>query len=53
MGFRHPYLSDLEDIAEEVDKADLRWFFRQWFTTTWKMDYSVERFSKKKRSRQG
>jgi hypothetical protein len=46
--FRHPYLSDLEEIAEEVSDTDLRWFFKQWFTTTWKLDYAIDHFSEKR-----
>jgi hypothetical protein len=45
---KHPYLSDLQDLAEEVHGGYLDWFFRQWFTTTWSIDYSLDGFKKKK-----
>jgi len=39
--FKHPYLSDFQELAEEVYGGDLDWFFRQWFTTTWSLDYAL------------
>jgi hypothetical protein len=30
--FKHPYLSDVKKIAEELYGSNLDWFFRQWFT---------------------
>jgi hypothetical protein len=46
--FKHPYLSDIENIAEEVYGGDLRYFFKQWFTTTWTLDYSIDSFKTKR-----
>jgi hypothetical protein len=40
--FEHPYLS------EEVYGGSLDWFFRQWFTTTWTLDYALNKFKSKK-----
>lgn len=45
--FKHPYLSDLQKLAEEVYGADLNWFFRQWFTATWTLDYSLDRLKRR------
>jgi len=39
--FKHPYLSDVQEIAEEVSGSSLEWFFRQWFATTWRLDYAL------------
>ena len=39
--FKHPYLSDVQAIAEEVHGTSLDWFFRQWFATTWRLDYAL------------
>lgn len=46
--FKHPHLSDLQELAEEISGEDLDWFFRQWFTTTWSLDYSLDRFKRKR-----
>ncbi len=46
--FKHPYLSDLQAIAEEIYGGNLDWFFRQWFTTTWTLDYSLDEFNSEK-----
>ncbi|UCE67131.1 MAG: M1 family metallopeptidase [Candidatus Zixiibacteriota bacterium] len=40
--FKHPYLSDVQEIAEEVHGSSLDWFFRQWFFTTWRLDYALD-----------
>lgn len=40
--YKHPYLSDVQAIAEEVSGQDLEWFFRQWFSTTWTLDYALD-----------
>jgi len=45
---KHPYLADFQQLAEEVCGDDLDWFFRQWFTTTWSLDFSLDSFEKKK-----
>lgn len=45
---KHPYLIDFQEIAEEVYGDDLDWFFRQWFTTTWSLDYSLDSFKREK-----
>lgn len=42
--FKHPYLSDFQAIAEEIYGGNLDWFFRQWFTTNWTLDYSLDGF---------
>ena len=42
--FKHPYLSDFQAVAEEIYGGNLDWFFRQWFTTTWTLDYSLDGF---------
>jgi hypothetical protein len=51
--FKHPYLSDLQDVAEEVYGGNLDWFFRQWFTTNWTLDYALTKFKTKKKMNQG
>ena len=51
--FKHPYLSDLQDVAEEVYGGNLDWFFRQWFTTTWTLDYALSKFKIKNSIWQG
>ena len=38
---KHLYLTDFQALAEEVYGGKLDWFFRQWFTTTWSLDYSL------------
>ena len=40
--FMHPYLSDVQRMAEEVHGSSLDWFFRQWFFTTWRLDYALD-----------
>ncbi|MEE9553033.1 MAG: M1 family metallopeptidase [candidate division Zixibacteria bacterium] len=45
---KHPYLIDFQEIAEEAYGGDLDWFFRQWFTTTWSLDYSLDSFKREK-----
>ncbi len=45
---KHPYLSDVQGLAEEVYGQKLGWFFHQWFDTTWKLDYALERVRSKK-----
>ena len=40
--FRHPYLSDLADLAHEISGRDLRYFFHQWYETSWHLDYSID-----------
>ena len=45
---KHPYLIDFQELAEEVYDGDLDWFFRQWFTTTWSLDYSLDSFKREK-----
>jgi len=47
--FKHPYLSDVKAIAEEIYGGNLDWFFSQWFNTTWTLDYSLEKFKTQKR----
>ncbi|UCC80527.1 MAG: M1 family metallopeptidase [Candidatus Zixiibacteriota bacterium] len=39
--FRHPYLQDIREIAEEVHGEDLGWFFTQWFSTAWRLNYGL------------
>jgi aminopeptidase N len=39
--YRHPYFEDVKRVAEEVHGSSLEWFFRQWFQTTWRLDYSL------------
>lgn len=51
--FKHPYLSDVQEVAEEVYGGNLDWFFRQWFTTTWTLDYALNKFKSKKTVLQG
>lgn len=46
--FRHPYLEDIKEITEEIYGSRLDWFFRQWFTTTWKLDYSLNSMKSEK-----
>jgi hypothetical protein len=48
--FKHPYLSDVQKIAEELYGSSLDWFFRQWFTTTWRLDYALNSVKSKKTS---
>jgi aminopeptidase N len=40
--FCHPYLIDVHSLAEEIYGDNLDWFFRQWFQTTWTLDYALE-----------
>lgn len=39
--FRHPCLSDVQQVAEEVYGGNLEWFFSQWIFTTWRLDYAL------------
>jgi len=40
--FKHSYFSDFQNLAAEIYGDDLRWFFNQWFHTTWTLDYALE-----------
>lgn len=40
--FKHPYFSDLQNLAGEISGENLQWFFNQWFRTTWTLDYAIE-----------
>jgi len=51
--FKHPSLVEFRALAEEVYGADLTWFFRQWFSTTWTLDYSLEKFETRKHTSNG
>jgi aminopeptidase N len=37
----HPYFEDFKESITEYTKADLNWFFDQWFETTKTIDYSI------------
>ncbi len=41
--YKHPYLSDFQNMADSTNGQSLEWFFRQWFTTTWTLDYGISR----------
>lgn len=51
--YRHPYLSDVQQIAEEVYGAKLDWFFDQWFNTTWRLDYALSSVKSENTSKEG
>jgi len=40
--FKHPYLADIEQLACDISGEDLRYFFSQWFETTWHIDYALD-----------
>ncbi len=44
--FAHPYFEDFRASIIQFTKADLSWFFDEWFETTKPLDYAVGRIKK-------
>lgn len=42
----HPYFEDFKASVIQFTKVDLNWFFDEWFETTKKIDYRVEKIKK-------
>lgn len=47
--FKHVYPDDFFNLAQEIyqkhhGRKDLRWFFDQWFTKTYLLDYALKKF---------
>ncbi len=46
--FAHPYPADFRNSIIQYTKADLNWFFDQWFETTKFIDYGIKKVEKTK-----
>jgi hypothetical protein len=46
--FKHPTTEDFIAVAEEQGGLELDWFFKQWLSTTYKLDYTVGKITNEK-----